>query len=96
MNAMLLRGKEFEKEELMELAKKTFDAALGLPFYRVIGVNATTLSNAGAFLAQELGYALAWGNEYLSSLIEAGVDTSLAAKKIKFNFGVASWRNVER
>ncbi len=88
MNAMLLRGKDFEKEELVSLAKATFEAALGLPFYRVLGVNATTLNNAGAFVAQELGYALAWGNEYLSSLVEAGCETSLVAKKIKFNFGV--------
>ena len=88
MNAMLLRGKDFEKEELVSLAKATYEAAMGLPFYRVLGVNATTLSNAGAFVAQELGYALAWGNEYLSSLVDAGCETSLVAKKIKFNFGV--------
>jgi len=88
MNAMLLRGKDFEKEELVGLAKATFEAALGLPKFRVIGVNATTLSNAGAFLAQELGYALAWGNEYLSALIEAGCEPSAVAKNIKFNLGV--------
>ncbi|MDO9153568.1 MAG: methylmalonyl-CoA mutase small subunit [Paludibacter sp.] len=90
MNAMLLRGKDFEKEELVSMAKATFDAALGMPFFRVIGVNATTLSNTGAFLDQELGYALAWGNEYLSSLIEAGCEPSIVAKNIKFNFGVGS------
>ena len=88
MNRMLQAGKELTKEEITAKAKATVEAAIGLPFYRVIGVNATTLSNAGAFIAQELGYALAWGNEYLSLLVEAGVDTSLAAKKIKFNFGV--------
>lgn len=88
MNAMLLRGKDFEKEELVTLAKATFEAALELPKYRVIGVNATTLSNAGAFLAQELGFALAWGNEYLSALIEAGCEPSFVAKNIKFNFAV--------
>ncbi|HRZ96800.1 MAG TPA: methylmalonyl-CoA mutase small subunit [Paludibacter sp.] len=88
MNAMLLRAKDLEKSELTELAKKTVEAALELPFYRVVGVNATTLSNAGAFLFQELGYALAWGNDYLSMLIEAGVEPSIAAKKMKFNFGV--------
>ncbi|HLP05875.1 MAG TPA: methylmalonyl-CoA mutase small subunit [Paludibacter sp.] len=88
MNRMMLAGKELTKEEIVAKAKALVEAAAGLPFYRVVGVNATTLSNAGAFVAQELGYALAWGNEYLSSLIEAGVDKSLAAKKIKFNFGV--------
>jgi len=89
INRMLQAGKELTKEEVTAKAKATVLAAIGLPFYRVIGVNATTLSNGGAYIAQELGYALAWGNEYLSSLVEAGVDTSLAAKKIKFSFGVS-------
>ncbi|MDD3078892.1 MAG: methylmalonyl-CoA mutase small subunit [Paludibacter sp.] len=89
INIMLLKGRSYEKAELVDLAKATFDAALELPKYRVIGVNAVTLSNAGAFVAQELGYALAWGNEYLSSLIEAGCEPSIVAKNIKFNFGVS-------
>jgi len=88
MNRMLQVGKELTKEEITAKVKAIVEAATGLPFYRVVGVNATTLNNAGAFIAQELGYALAWGNEYLSLLVDAGVDTSLAAKKIKFNFGV--------
>lgn len=88
MNRMLQAGKELTKEEIVAKAKALIEAVSGLPFYRVIAVNANTLSNAGAYASQELGYALAWGNEYLSSLVEAGVDTSLAAKKIKFNFGV--------
>ena len=33
---------------------------------------------------------MAWGNEYLSKLVEAGVPAALAAKKIKFNFGISS------
>ncbi|MCE5330584.1 MAG: methylmalonyl-CoA mutase small subunit [Bacteroidales bacterium] len=90
MNAMLLRAKNLSKEELVQMAKATVEAASELPKFRVIAVNATTLSNAGAFNAQELGYALAWGNDYLSMLVEAGVDTQLAAKKIKFNLGVGS------
>ena len=90
MNSMQLRGKNLSKEEVMEMAKTIVLSAARLPFYRVIGVNAVSHNNAGAFAAQELGYALAWGNEYLSSLVEAGVDTALAAKKIKFNFGVGS------
>ena len=88
INRMLQAGKDLTKEEIVAKAKALIEAAAGLPFYRVIAVNATTLNNAGAYVAQELGYALAWGNEYLSSLIEGGVDKSLAAKKIKFNFGI--------
>jgi methylmalonyl-CoA mutase len=85
---MLVKGKKYSKEEISALSKSVVEAAVALPSFKVINVNATTLNNAGAFIAQELGYALAWGNEYLSLLVEAGVDTSLAAKKIKFNFGV--------
>ena len=90
INRMLLKGKNLTKEIIVEKAKATIAAGAGLPFYKVIGVNAVTLSNAGAYCAQELGYALAWGNEYLSDMIEAGVEPSIAAKKIKFNFGVGS------
>jgi methylmalonyl-CoA mutase len=85
---MLQAGRERTKEEIVAKAKATIEASVGLPFYRVIGVNANVLSNAGAFIAQELGYSLAWGNDYLSMMVEAGVDTSLAAKKIKFTYGV--------
>lgn len=90
INSMLLRGKKYSREEISALAEAAALAAQKLPFYRVINVNAVSLSNAGAYVAQELGYALAWGNEYLSMMIDAGVDKQLAAKKIKFNFGVGS------
>lgn len=90
MNAMLLRGKDFTREEIAELAKNTALAAAALPHYKVINVNATVLNNAGAVVTQELGYALAWANDYLSMMVDAGVDTQMAAKKIKFNFGVGS------
>jgi len=86
---MLQIGKEMTKEDVTAKGKAMIEATAGLPFYRAIVVNATTLSNGGAYIAQELGYALAWGNEYLSSIVEAGVDTSLVAKNIKFNFGVS-------
>ena len=61
-----------------------------LPRFRVLGVNAFMLNDAGSYITQELAYALAWGNELLSKLTEAGIDSELAAKKIKFNFGISS------
>ena len=60
------------------------------PHFRCIGVDALRLNNSGAYIYQELGYALAWGNEYLNRLIDAGVPVDLAARKIKFNFGISS------
>ena len=53
-------------------------------------VNALSLNNAGAYISQELGYALAWGNEYMGQLTDAGIPAAIVAKKIKFNFGISS------
>ncbi|MDR0832881.1 MAG: methylmalonyl-CoA mutase family protein [Candidatus Symbiothrix sp.] len=58
--------------------------------FKAIGVNAYLFNNAGSFITQELGYALAWGDEILSRLIAAGVEPATAAKKIKFNLGVST------
>ena len=33
---------------------------------------------------------MAWGNELLAKLTEAGLDATEVAKKIKFNFGISS------
>ena len=59
------------------------------PNFRCITVNAVNLSNKGAYCMQELGYALAWGHEYIQQLTDAGIDATLAAKKIKFNMGIS-------
>ena len=50
------------------------EAIQPLPFYRVLNVNALSLNNAGAYISQELGYALAWGNEYMGQLTDAWCD----------------------
>ena len=85
---MLTRGKE--KGDIVATSKALIEASAELPKYRVINVNALSLNNAGAYIYQELGYALAWGNEYLHLLTEAGLPAALVAKKIKFNFGISS------
>lgn len=87
-NKMLAKGKE--KGNMVETAKALIAATEALPGYQVINVNALTLNNAGAYIYQELGYALAWGNEYLNQLTEAGVSAATVAKKMKFNFGISS------
>jgi methylmalonyl-CoA mutase len=85
---MLLKGKE--KEDFVQTCKKLLDATSELPKYRVLTVHASSLNNAGAYIYQELGYALAWGNVYLSQLTDAGLPAAVVAKKIKFSFGVSS------
>ena len=55
---------------------------------RCVMVHSDLLCNSGAYVYQELGYALAWGKEYLDEMVEAGVPVDLAAKKIKFYMGI--------
>ena len=88
MGKMLAKGKDMSN--YIATAKVLVEIMAALPKYRCITVNALELNNAGSYIAQELGYALAWGNEYLNALIEAGVSADDAAKKIKFNFGISS------
>ena len=87
-NKMLAKGKE--KGDMVATAKALLEATASLPKYRVLNVNALTLNNAGSYIFQELGYALAWGNEYMNQLVDAGLPAAMVAKKIKFNFGISS------
>ena len=84
----LIKGKE--NPNWVEGAAAVLKAGAALPKYRVLAVNAFNLNNAGAFITQELGYALAWGNELLAKLTEAGFTVDEVAKNIKFNFGISS------
>ena len=84
----LVKGKE--NENWVEAAAAVLKAGATLPGYKVLAVNAFYFNNAGAYISQELGYALAWGNELLAKLTEAGLDATEVAKKIKFNFGISS------
>ena len=88
MGKMMAKGKDLSN--FAAIAKELVDVLAPLPKYRCICVNAVELNNAGSYISQELGYALAWGNEYLNKLIEAGVPATSAAKRIKFNFGISS------
>ena len=72
-----------------EVAPQLIAALKELPGYKCINVNSVSLNNAGCYIYQELGYALAWGAEYMNILTEAGVDAAEAAQRIKFNMGVS-------
>ncbi len=87
ISKILCKGKD--TSAALEAAKPLIEALKELPGYKCINVNSVELNNAGAYIYQELGYALAWGAEYLNLLTEAGVDAIEAAKRIKFNMGVS-------
>lgn len=88
INTILSKGKDVENWK--EIAKALIETCAAFPKFRPISVNALSLNNAGSYIFQELGYALAWGNEYMNTLTEMGVSADVAAKAIKFNFGISS------
>ena len=83
---MIAKGKD--TTALIAQAKEMVEALAAYPNFCAIAVNALTLTNSGAYSYQDLGYALAWGNEYLQQLVDAGVAPEVAAQNIKFNMGI--------
>lgn len=83
---MLVKGKDTSAllDDMPALVEKLKD----YPGLRCVMVHSDMLCNSGAYVYQELGYALAWGKEYLDRMVEAGVPVELAAGKIKFYMGV--------
>ena len=84
---MLMKGKDTTMllPNMPTLVEKLKD----YPNLRCVMVHSDLLNNSGAYIVQEMGYALAWGNEYLQQLVDAGVDVDLAASKIKFYMGIS-------
>ena len=87
IESILTKGKDVT--ELLAEGPKIVEALKAYPKAHVMTVHTETLNNAGAYIVQELGYALAWGNEYLQQLVDAGVDVDLAARQMKFYMGVS-------
>lgn len=87
MEKMLRKGNDLTA--VLPIAKDLVEAMTEYPNFRTVAVNAVSLNNSGAYIVQELGYALAWGNEYMNQLVEAGIDADTAANNIKFNLGIS-------
>ncbi len=85
-----MQQKGIDVSSLIDFGRPLVECLADYPHFRPIAVDSLRLNNAGAYIYQELGYALAWGNEYLSRLTEAGVPVDEAARSIKFNMGVSS------
>ena len=87
ISKILAKGKD--TSAIIAEAKTLIEALKELPQYKCVNVNSVLLNNSGAYIYQELGYALAWGAEYMTQLTEAGVGADEAASRIKFNMGVS-------
>ena len=75
---------------ITEMACKLLDAVKDVDNLRVLAVDSVMLSNAGCYIYQELGYAMAWGNMWLNLLTEAGRPVDEVARRIKFNMNISS------
>ncbi len=84
----LMLNKEFHVDSF-HIACELVDMCKLLPEFKVLNINAQVLGNNGAYIAQELGFALAWGNQFMK-LANADDVVLSVSKKIKFNLSVGS------
>ena len=66
---IVVDGKDVQP--ILKFAPELIETLKEYPNFRCISVNSVSLNNSGAYIVQELGYALAWGNEYLQQLVDA-------------------------
>lgn len=83
-------GADIDAKAVAAEAMGIIDAVADVPGLRCLAVNSDVLSNAGCYIYQELGHALAWGAQWMSLLTENGVKPAVVADRIKFNMGVSS------
>lgn len=83
-------GAEVDNNAIVADAKAMLDTVASVPGLRCLAVDSVVFNNSGAYIFQELGYALAWGAEWLTLLTEAGAEASEVARRVKFNMGISS------
>ena len=87
LRLMVMQGKDTEK--YLSDVKEIVNVFKAYPQFRCVTINANRLGDNGAYVRQELGCALAWGNEYMNLMTEAGFTADEAANNIKFNLSVS-------
>ncbi len=86
----LRHGKAIDAKAAADKAVALLEAVKDVPELKVLAVDSVDLSNAGAYIYQELGFALAWGADWMSLLTDRGIAVDEVARRIKFNMGVSS------
>ncbi len=83
-------GADVDAAAIVADAKNLLEAVKDVPGLRCLSVDSVMFNNSGAYIFQELGYALSWGAEWLTLLTEAGVAVDEVASRVKFNMGISS------
>ncbi len=91
LRKQLVKGKEgIDAEAVVADAKELLAIVAPVPALRCLNVESLLLGNSGAYIYQELGYALAWGAAWMTALTDAGCTADEVASRIKFNMCVSS------
>lgn len=91
LRKQLVKGKEgLDVAALAADACRMLDIVAPVPGLRCLNVESLLLGNGGAYIYQELGYALAWGAAWMTALTDAGRTADEVASRIKFNMCVSS------
>lgn len=83
-------GVKIEIPTAVSQCKQIIEIVKDVPGVQVLAVDSIMLNNAGSYIYQELGYAMAWGADYITLLTDAGMSVAEIAPRIKFNMGVSS------
>ena len=89
MRRQLKHGTEFPGD-IKALSLELLETVKPAKNLRIFSVDSFMLSDAGAYIYQELGYAMSWGTQWMTLLTDAGISADEAAARIKFNMGVSS------
>lgn len=84
----LRKGRKVVIADVIAEAKALLEAVKDVKALRCLSVDSAMLANAGSYIYQELGYALAWGAAWMTTLTDAGMDATEVACRIKFNMAI--------
>lgn len=76
--------------DIVAMASELMREVADVPALRVLAVDSVMFGNSGAYIYQELGYALAWGAQWMTSMTDAGFSADEVARRIKFNMCISS------
>lgn len=85
-----LKGAAVDAKEIVAQAGRILGICEAVKGLRCLAVDSVLLGDSGAFIYQELGYAMAWGASWLTALTDAGYKADEIAKRIKFNMCISS------
>jgi len=86
---LLKHGLRFNAD-IVEESLKLYNTVKDIAGLKCFAVDSSMLNNAGAYITQELGYALAWGAQWMTMMTEAGLKPCEVNARIKFNMGISS------